>query len=177
MATDGVQGKRSDTVRNPPQTDTVQRALSATEPATRRKGLGQGRERARAAWGWVDQVEKRYPLEGSKRGDVESNERGRKRYGTLARKLPGMIQTSGLGQTLAFLFSKGSGEPNKPEHLLFTQLAGHLRENFSQFPAANPMQLVIDLSPTDYRSATREAFAVAEWLKRFAEGRLGTEDE
>lgn len=146
------------------------------------RGSKIGRARARRAWGWVDEAEqgKGKPF--------------KDRYGTLARKLPSLLQVSGLGQTLAFLFSRGAAKKDNADWLLFVQLAEHLRERFPGPKAKENvnkakenvdkvmenvafMRLVMEYSPTDYRSATREAAAVAEWLKRFAEGRLGTEDQ
>ncbi|MBK9368684.1 MAG: type III-B CRISPR module-associated protein Cmr5, partial [Deltaproteobacteria bacterium] len=40
-------------------------------------------------------------------GDTDKRLQGR--YLTLARKLPAMLQVNGLGQTVAFLYSKGKG--------------------------------------------------------------------
>lgn len=105
------------------------------------------------------------------------------RYGTLARKLPSMLQVSGLGQTLAFLYSKGyeGGKPargDKAEALLFRQLGGYLIElsKRTQQPDA-AMEALLSLSPGEYRAVTRQLAEVAEWIKRFAEGRLAGESE
>lgn len=153
-----VPGRPQDPGRSTPS------AGGAGEPPARGQDLG--RARAKVAWGWVSEVEKRFNAGGPK-----------KRYGTLASKLPTLLQVSGLGQTLAFLFSKGDGgKADKPEGLLFSQLADHLRDRLRKETKADFMQIVLDLTPAEYRTATREALAVAEWLKRFAEGRLGTED-
>jgi CRISPR-associated protein Cmr5 len=116
-----------------------------------------GRRRARHAWDWVAQAQGL--------GD---------KYTTLARKLPNMLQTSGLGQTLAFLYGKGckDGRPNlgKAEGRLLDQLHRYLGETQKR-TTADPMELLLSLSSTEYRTATREIAAVAEWLKRFAEGK------
>ncbi len=96
------------------------------------------------------------------------------RYGTLARKLPSMLQVSGLGQTLAFLYSKGygNGRPEeKAEALLFKHLGERLRE-VSKRSQNDFMEVLLSLSPEEYRAATRQLAEVAEWLKRFAEGNL-----
>lgn len=129
-----------------------------------------GRARARVAWGWVDTA-------------VQTLRSDRARYGTLARKLPSLLQTSGLGQTLAFLFAKAGGSAKKAEGLLLEQLTTHLRQQLKKTLAAgsvqqldHSIQLVLDLTPSEYRRATAEAFAVAEWLKRFAEGRIEAEE-
>lgn len=96
------------------------------------------------------------------------------RYGTLARKLPSMLQVSGLGQTLAFLFSKGhenGKKKDKAEALLFRHLGEYLRE-VSKRSQGDFMEVLLSLSPEEYRAATRQLAEVAEWLKRFAEGNL-----
>jgi CRISPR-associated protein Cmr5 len=103
------------------------------------------------------------------------------RYETLARKLPSMLQVSGLGQTLAFLYSKGyeAGRPknDKAEALLFQQLGGYLIEvsKRSQRPD-QAMEALLSLNPGEYRAVTRKLSEIAEWLKRFAEGRLSEEE-
>jgi len=56
------------------------------------KSRDRGRDRALWAWKQVAKI-KRSGVEGS--------------YANLARKLPSMLQVSGLGQTLAFLAAKG----------------------------------------------------------------------
>lgn len=113
---------------------------------------------AGCAWTWVREA---------KEGPAQA------RYGTLARKLPSMLQVSGLGQTLAFLYSKSRGD--KPEHkataLLLRQLGSHLRE-VSKRSQDDVMEVLLSLSPGEYRAATRQLAEVAEWLKRFAEGNL-----
>ncbi len=142
---------------------------AAIEPRSSRV-VELGRERARVAWDWVD-----------KALQALRSDRDRARYGTLARKLPSLLHTSGLGQTLAYLFAKAAGNANKPEGLLLEQLTTHLRRRLGRPPAASQslhpcMQLVLDLEPAEYRRATAEAFAAAEWLKRFAEGQIEDED-
>lgn len=117
-----------------------------------------GRRRAGRAWEWVNQAE-----------DL------REKYTILARKLPGMLQVSGLGQTLAYLYGKGykGGKQNEaePEGRLLKQLTGYLREMLKR-STEDPMETLLSLSPAEYRLATREVAAVAEWLKRFAEGKI-----
>jgi len=44
------------------------------------------------------------------------------RYGSVVRKLPSYILTSGLGQTLAFLKAKGKGEPGNEHEVLYRHL-------------------------------------------------------
>lgn len=177
MPTDPNQGKRPGTAAAPParSTATAPRLIETASERAPAKGADLGRQRALVAWTWVTQAE----AGGEKRGGERNEQRletFRKRYGTLARKLPSLLQVSGLGQTLAFLFSKGGTKREGADWLLFSQLATHLRERLNRTDGADFMALVMELSPAEYRNATREAAAVAEWLKRFAEGRLGMED-
>lgn len=117
-----------------------------------------GRRRAQRAWEWVNQAKS-----------------VREGYTTLARKLPSMLQVSGLGQTLAYLYGKGyeRGRPNegKPEGMLLKQLGGYLRETQKR-TTEDPMEMLLSFSAAEYRDATRQVAAVAEWLKRFTEGQL-----
>jgi CRISPR type III-B/RAMP module-associated protein Cmr5 len=87
-----------------------------------------------------------------------------------------MLQVSGLGQTLAYLYGKGyeGGRPNfaKAEGRLLDQLGEYLRETQKRPPDRDPMDTLLSLNAAEYRDATREIAAVAEWLKRFAEGQL-----
>lgn len=137
----------------------------AAQPAKDAPSRGQDRGQKRAAYAWncVSEVEKA----GSKIGD---------RYGTLARKLPGRLQVSGLGQTLAFLFARAKGAGGSAEGLLLKHLGEHLKREFNRRADETPMETVLMLSPAQYRHGTRELMALAEWLKRFAEGKLGQED-
>lgn len=125
-----------------------------------------GRRRALAAWGWVNEAEQLAK---------------RDRYGTLARKLPSYLQVSGLGQTLAFLYGRGfaRGKPDEQsaEGLLLKQIGAYLQDFCKRPRVVDPMETLLSLRPAEYRAATRELVAIAEWLKRFAEGRLGEEDE
>lgn len=150
----------------------ARRSASGSQAASEQKpsrAVELGLERARVAWRWVDKA-------------LEELRSDRPRYGTLARKLPSLFQTSGLGQTLAYLYAKAGGNSKKAEGLLFEQIASHLRGRLHKQSTSRGqsldtgMQFVLDLAPNEYRRATAEAFAVAEWLKRFAEGRIESED-
>jgi len=114
--------------------------------------------RAASAWSCIEEIEKSYESE-------------KKKYGTLARKLPAMIQSNGLGQTLAFLQAKG-GQKKKDAHNL---IADHLtRWVKSQLKVNNDQDLltwIIQQSSDTYRRATTESIAFAIWLRRFAEAK------
>lgn len=116
----------------------------------RSRGQTLDQQRAKIAWGWAEEARKNL---GS----------AAERYENLARKLPGYIKTSGLGQTMAFLFSKSKGSDKAPEGLLFRQML----ERLAPGEKNQSMDGVVNLTAVGYRQATREALAMAEWLRRF----------
>lgn len=108
----------------------------------------------RAQWAW-DAVQGAKNL----RGD---------RYLTLARKLPTYLQTHGMGQTLAFLFSNAN---NPSDAKLLDDLDRRIRAvHNSQYP--HIVEVVIKMTPSRYRQVSQELSTSAIWLKRFAEGVL-----
>lgn len=105
------------------------------------------------------------------------------------KKIPMLIKTNGLGNTLAFAKSKsGSGSDEKQAWALAYQ---HLDTWFSesqnkhffknlleQEQSKDFVYKVITLSSSDYRACTVEVLALCSWLKRFAEGLIdGDENE
>lgn len=144
-----------------------------------------GSEQERAGWAWdrVDEVAR-----------LSNAEKLQTRYGTLARKLPSYLQVNGVGQTLAFLFAKGKGEGSRADEDRRGRaqtkgdgvLLRHLRDrvlrtitgggNISGDPR-DVMAVVLALDPDQHRLVGAELAATATWLKRFAEGRLGEEED
>ncbi len=102
----------------------------------------------------------------------------KKSYGSLARRVPMLILTNGLGQTLAYLRSKGKDDPKKEHYIIFQQLSYW---TMSQVAPESQNQSLLDwvlqTDSTAYRRATAEALAYLSWLKRFAEAELPTEEE
>ena len=106
----------------------------------------------------------------------------RKKYGSLARRVPMLVLTNGLGQTLAYLVSKAKfHEKDRGEE---AQASGELFEHLSRWtmsqiaPNFNGKLLlwILQNDSTGYRRATTEALAYLSWLKRFAEAELPTEE-
>lgn len=121
-----------------------------------------------AEWAW-ESVEQAATLQGGQT----------KRYATLARRLPSWLMVNGLGQSLAFLYAKGDGTRyGGAEGLLLRQIA---QQFFPPDPAkgdsADPMQRVLRMDSATYRLHTRELLNASVWLKRFAEGRFGSEED
>lgn len=104
-------------------------------------------------------------------------------YSSLARSAPAYIQSNGLGQTLAFWYSKGweKGSPKEPPKsgsgsaLLYQDVSAWVCVQMSGWKDKDLLtQLTVDKTTTaDYRRATAEAQAFLVWLKRFAEAELG----
>jgi len=110
-------------------------------------------ERAQHAWSCVQEVKDK-PFAGD--------------YRTIAVKVPSLIVTNGLGQTLAFLRSK-------PDRQHFQLLYRHLADWVGRKVHADGdllNWLVNEATSQQYRLATMEALALLQWLKRFAEAEL-----
>ena len=117
------------------------------------------RNRAAAAWNNIQSVKP---------------ESFQAKYGSLARNLPTMIQVNGLAQTLAFLRAKGKNYHNQA----FAHLSDWVCDRFN-WTGGDLLSKVIaaDMDSQRYRLATTEALAFLQWLKRFAEAELVTEEE
>ncbi len=111
----------------------------------------------RAAWAWQAIEEAVRELGGKKAEN----------YGLLVKKLPSWLQVGGLGQTMAFLFSKSK---KGPYGLLFTQLSKRIGVLVGTKNRAEGMKLITEMSPSDYRRVTYQLMRTAELLKRFADG-------
>lgn len=106
--------------------------------------------------------------------DITQDKKLSPKYGSLARKLPSLILANGLGQTLAFLKSKGyeggQRDPGKAEGLLYDQVSEYVLGKGQDL-----LTKVMNESSFEYRRHTTEVLAFAGWLKRFAEAELGEE--
>jgi CRISPR-associated protein Cmr5 len=124
------------------------------------------------------------------------NPRAYKEYVNQVKKLPSLIMTNGLGQTLAFLAAKAKTKEDertkqktidtgKTEGLLYTHIEGWLtrtsqegepyRAPYSEAlngEGAEPARLLFRIARADsatYRRATTEALAFCSWLKSCAD--------
>jgi len=103
-----------------------------------------------------------------------------KEYGSMALRFPALLRTAGLVQALAFVYSRGSDAHKKfvrdlAEVLLKlederSKLEGEAAYN-EYFENVRKAKL------PQYLSMTREALAVADWFKRFAQSVLKAEFE
>jgi CRISPR-associated protein Cmr5 len=102
----------------------------------------------------------------------------RKSYGSLARKVPMLVLTNGLGQTLAFLRSKGKDDQSDEHNVLFRHLSEWtMRQVAPNTKDGDLLKWMLNNDSAAYRRASTEALAYLVWLKRFAEAELPTEEE
>lgn len=123
-------------------------------------------ERAKKAWEDIQNVARR------------SEDDFKKKYGSLARRVPMLVLTNGLGQTLAYLRSKGKDDQSNEHNVLFRHLADWTMSQVA--PNEKDRDLlawVLNNDSAAYRRATAEALAYLTWLKRFAEAELPTEGD
>jgi CRISPR-associated protein Cmr5 len=123
-------------------------------------------KRAEQAWECVQKVTKK-------------SQEFKKKYGSLARKVPMLVLTNGLGQTLAFLKAKGKSDPADEHTVLFRHLSDWVLSQVAPNTTASNgdlLQWVLHNDSVAYRRATTEALAFLNWLKRFAEAELPTEE-
>ena len=129
--------------------------------ASRQQTLDQ--RRAERAWDDVKQIEN------------TGNESLKKKYAALARKTPANLQSSGLGQSLAFLRAKAGQKREGNEHWLLYRHVSHWVMNEMKQPngeADRLLEWVVKQDSPIYRQATAETMAYLNWLKRFAEAVL-----
>ena len=127
----------------------------------------QSSEQKRAAQAWQDV------------GTVDSQYRdslGRK-YNSLARSAPAIVQANGLGQTLAFYRAKAGPDPKKiSEHRLFyTHISHWVMDQLAPEQkklGEGLLEWIVQQETQTYRRATAETLAYMSWLKRFAEAVL-----
>jgi len=122
-------------------------------------------KRAQAAWECVKQVRDR------------PDGKLKRSYSSLVRSFPALVQGSGLGQALAFLFAKSEGklelDSSNTYGLLYSHLNGWLmKQVFTSSGNNDVLQAIMTGSSSTYRWATIEALAYCTWLKRFAEAEL-----
>lgn len=103
-----------------------------------------------------------------------------KNYRSYVKKIPTMILSNGLGQTLAFIKSKS--EKGNAYNLIYEQLTEYMRSPYTtrmQMPEDKKelIDWVISCDSEKYRYITQEILAFLNWLKRFAEGLIEEEEE
>jgi len=104
-----------------------------------------------------------------------------KKYRPYITKTPTLIQTNGLGNTLAFYKSKFGQEKEEKlsaEKRAYKLLYEHINTWFKErFENRDILEWIIDenTSSIDVFKATKEVLALLNWMKRFAEAELKEE--
>ena len=122
-------------------------------------------ERAKEAWSCVDYV------------NAEETDTFKKDYRSVVMKSPTMIITNGLGQTLAFLKSKGKNDESKPEEKLYKDIENWLDNRIKWTAKGGLIEKVIALPNDKFRHATTETLSFLSWMKRFADAVLPKEGD
>lgn len=92
-----------------------------------------------------------------------------KKYHTLIRSLPAMIQMQGLGTTVAFLYSKKGAE--KAHEILYDS-TGEWCKQQKLLKNTELAKEIVQLDTQAYRMVTEEVLQMLLWKKRFAEGMI-----
>ncbi len=108
----------------------------------------------------------------------EEYKKNKENYLSYARKIPTMILSNGLGQTLAFV--KAKAKDGNAYELLYAQLTEYMKSDsavkIKMLPDKNELiEWVISCDSKEYRWITQELLAFLKWLKRFAEGMIEEE--
>ena len=98
-----------------------------------------------------------------------------KDYRSYARKIPQMILSNGLGQTLAFVYAKK--EEGNAYDLIYKQLTDYLKSDSTariRMPENQNelIEWVISLDSYNYRYVIEEILVFLNWVRRFAEGMI-----
>ena len=94
---------------------------------------------------------------------VARSQEDRQKYGSMAHKLPVLIRTAGLAQTLAFVQARN--KENSPQVLLLK----HLNEVVNR---GDLVKLSREASVGEYIVITNEVLAALLWFKRYAQSVL-----
>lgn len=93
------------------------------------------------------------------------------KYGTLARKLPSLLQVNGLGQTLAFLLAKAGSDRDDAHYVLYSHVSDWVMGQLEPSEEKELLDWVVVQRSDLYRRATVEALAYGMWLRRFVEAK------
>ena len=107
-------------------------------------------------------------------------------YKAYIKKISPLVMTNGIGNTLAYIVSKGKAhnkkEKNNAYDLIYAQLSAWLsNENNGCILLPSDtylLEFIISQPSTVYRQITTETLAFLNWLRRLSEGMIeGDEDE
>ena len=130
----------------------------------------------------IEQGRAKYAFEKVKEISEDRSKKLKENYKSTAKKLPVLIKTNGLGQTLAFLKSKGEKDESKPKNAhdrLYDQISIWLQtEDFKGLVGVGELvEQVINLESQAYRQVTVETLALLNWMRRFVDGLMKDVEE
>jgi len=110
----------------------------------------------------------------------QENHKKQKEYKSYTRKIPTMILSNGLGQTIAFV--KAKAEKGNAYDLIYKQLTEYMKSDHTtriRMPQNKNdlVEWVISCDSLTYRYITQEILAFLTWLKKIAEGLIEEEGE
>lgn len=103
----------------------------------------------------------------------EGSQKLKESYKSAAKKLPVLIKTNGLGQSLAFVQSKRGKKGKKNGYdELYKQIGNWLRTDAANqlVPQGELVKEIIGLKSPTYRQVTIETLALLNWMRRFVDG-------
>lgn len=101
---------------------------------------------------------------------MDSSEADKKKYGSLAHKLPVLIRTAGLAQALAFVQARN--DEKSPQRQLLRDLADVLRKNKVLAQDADLVERSRVAPFDEYMRLTEASLQALLWFKRFAQSEL-----
>jgi CRISPR-associated protein Cmr5 len=103
---------------------------------------------------------------------IEKDSKKESEYLSLVNRLPAMLLTSGIGQTLAFLQAKGEDHHN----LLMTHITTWLTKERGVYPAEGSIiKHLMENDMNAYINAQQLTLRLLSWLVRFAKAYLKSE--
>ena len=109
--------------------------------------------------------------------EIAQNSNGdlKKKYKSGAKKLPVLIKTNGLGQSLAFINKRDDGNT-----ALYSMIGKWLsrKQLIELGQSADLVDVVINKPSNEYRQITTETLALLNWVRRFVDSLMeGVEED
>lgn len=103
------------------------------------------------------------------------DEKSNKEYRSYIKRLPAMIQTNGLGQSMAFCYAN----KNNVYGSIYEDIAAWIKEQQPQLLKKYTHQdneefveIIINMNSGDYRIISNEVMAYLNWMRRFVDGMI-----
>lgn len=101
----------------------------------------------------------------------KSKKENQKNYRSYIKKLPSIIQVNGLGQAMAFYYSKKSIHKD-----IYDQIDEWIKKVFPEKGDQEFINWLINQDSMKYRQVTFEVLALLNWMRRFVEGMVDGEE-